>query len=76
MFADVCSPWCRWPFIKDGGCDAMQCECGWLTNETSLLICCLGIKCHKCFNIDYAMILEDKDGNRAAPVMDDLELVV
>lgn len=36
----------------------------------------LGIKCHKCFNIDYALILEDKDGNRAAPIMDDPEMVV
>ena len=51
-------------------------SCDSSTNGKGLLICGIGIKCHKCFNIDYALILEDKDGNRAAPVMDDLEMVL
>ena len=47
-----------------------------LTDEGRiLLIVGIGVKCHKCFNIDYALILEDKDGHRAAPIMDDPEMV-
>lgn len=44
-------PWCKWAFVRTGGCDSMLCS-----------------RCGKCFNISYALILEDSKGNRAADV--------
>jgi hypothetical protein len=35
-----------------------------------------GIKCLKCFNIAYALILEDDEGNRAGPVLDDMDVPI
>ncbi|KXT07215.1 hypothetical protein AC578_2451 [Pseudocercospora eumusae] len=42
-------PWCRFPFVKQGGCDHMSCS-----------------SCDRAFCIQYALVLENEKGRRAA----------
>ena len=35
-----------------------------------------GTKCSKCFNIEYALILEDDEGDRAGPVLEEPDVPV
>jgi hypothetical protein len=37
---------------------------------------CLGTKCSKCFNVEYALILEDDEGNQAGPVLEEPDIPI